>query len=334
MAEMVFDKIQLGRQSVVGTAVAATKIYPSKAEAPALDRGYRNPEEDWGRMGDEQPGRGAYGMRGGSTRITTDMAYDTFMDLFEMHAGAAVITGANPYQYVYTFDTTAFTTKYYTVEVGSETAQDQWQLSGCVVDELVWGFDALSAPGNAPWTLEASVQSLDRSINALTGSLSGPAVMETAEGHLTTLAEGSTATAFGSLSALTASLVSFKATSRVPFVRRIYGGASDIATGWGVSAQPGITFEAGIKVGSTAKTDIHDAFNAAGSVTTEKRWRITATGSGTKTIMTDARVRYQVVERLDRDGESIYNVNGTFVYDSTLASRCVVTGNGSAVATL
>lgn len=323
MADKVYDVIQFGRQSAVGTAVAATTKFPGKADAPDLDRAYRNPEEDYGSTSDEQPGRGAYGIRAASTRLTSDVRYQDIMHLAEMHAagGISPTAGTGVYTWTYTPDETSDSTKKYTIELGSDDATDQWRLTGCVADSLAIGFDALTAPGNAPWTADASILALDREIHALTGSLSAPATLETAEGHFTTLAEGTTSTAFSSLSALTGSLIMFRLTSTRPFVRRVYGGASDTATGWGVSGKAGATFEAELKVGSTAKTNVHDIFDAAGSVVTERRWRVRASGSGVNTLTLDARVRFKTVGRGEREGEPTYLVAGSCVYDSTLGGR-------------
>lgn len=326
MSQMVYDKIQLGTQTVDGTPVAATTVFPGKAAAPELDRGYRNPDEDYGIEDDEFAGRGAMGLRGASTSITGDVCDSDFMHILEMHhAGGISPTGTDPYTWVYTANTTTDTAKRKTIELGSETAQDQWRLTGCLVDELTAGFDALEAPGNMPWTFDASVVALDRSITALTGALSAPAARETFEGHLTTLAEGTVGTAFGSLSPLTASLVMFRYTSRRPWVRLPYGSASDVASAYGISEKSGITFEAQIKIGSTAKTDIHDNFNASGSPITEKRWRLVSSGSGTKTLTTDFRCRYRVVGRAERNGEAVYGIQGSMVKDATLGGRIQTT---------
>lgn len=334
MAEMVFDVIQLGRQTVAGTAVAATKRWPGKADAPNLDRSYRTPDEDWGRIGLEQANRGNYGARGADCRLTADVTYETVMDALEMHlAGSIVPTGTNPYTWTYSADETSLTTKYYTIELGSETAQDQWRLTGCVIDELSLGFDALSAPGNAPWTLEGSVLALNREINALTGALSGPSVAESLEGIYTTLSEGSTATAFGSLPELAGSLKSFRLTSRMPFVRRIYGGTSDIATAWGLSEHGTVTFTAAVKIGGTAKTNLHDIYNVSGSTPTDRRWRIRHT-SGTKTFTVDSRVRFTTTGRGNHEGEAIYEIEGVMAYDATLGSRLQIVSAGTAVASL
>src|SRR5688572_17566072 len=158
MAQKVYDKIQLGAQTVDATPVAATVIFPGKASEPELDRGYRNPDEDYGIEDDEYPGRGAMGLRGATTAITADVTDADIMRLFEMpFAGGVTPTGSDPYTWVHTANTTTDTAKRYTIEIGSEAALDQWRLTGCLIDELTMGFDALEAPGNMPWTADASV---------------------------------------------------------------------------------------------------------------------------------------------------------------------------------
>lgn len=334
MADMVFDQIQFGRQAAVGTAVATTILYPGKATSPDLDRGYYNPDEDWGRQSDEQPGRGSFGVRGASLNITSDLRFEDFMHFAEMHfaaiSGGTPTGTATPYTWTYTADETSDTLKSYTIKLGSENASDQWQFTGARVDTLTFGFDALSAPGNAPWTMDAGLVAIDRSITAFS-TATAPSTLETAEGHLTIIKRGSSSTAFGSLSELANSLVMWRASSTNNLVLRPYGGTVDYASAYGKSAKPGITFDAMIAVGTAAKTAIHDAFNASGSPVTEERWRIYTIGSGTKTFTVDSRVRYRVVGRGDREGEPVYAVQGSMVYDATLGGRIQVAGvNGVA----
>lgn len=319
MAERVFDKVQFGRQSTDGTAVAATTIFPCRLDVPVLERSLRVPEEDFGRLSGANPGRLAYGTRGASASLEAEVRFQDIMHLLEMHGkGGVTPTGTGPYTWAYAFDETSLTAKSYTIEVGSETAEDQWRLVGARCDELTLGFDALAAPGNAPWTAQASIVALDRGINALTAALSAPATLETAEGHLTRIYEGTTVTAFSALAELSAHLVAFRLTSRMPWDRRIYGSTSDLATSFGLSGRPEVTFEMELKVSSSSKTNVHDVF--AGTLT-ERRLRIKAAGSGTNALTIDGRVVYESVQRGDRNGEAVYAVTGRYVYDSTLASR-------------
>lgn len=443
MADKVFDYIQMGKETVRGTAVAADIVYPGKTGEPELDRGYLNPEEDYGGMSDSHAGRGSMGVRGASVSLDSDVRFEDILHPFEMHlATAGAPTGAGPYVYTHTSDETSDSVTTYTMEVGgTPDANDQYQLAGCVIPELSIGFDALSAPGNAPWTMSAQVEAFNRIISAKTAGQTPPTVLETAEGHLTQLFQGAVGTAFASLSELSASLVSYRLTSTRPFVRRAYGSAAgDVATGWGLGEKAGATFEAGIKIGASSKADIHDIFMTAGSPITERRWRVKVNGSslatqnevqaialgetptggtftltflgattaplafditkanmqtalralptinganctvggtdggpytvtfiGTlaaqswpimlasgaaltgagaqptvtvtrsvaggllKSIIIDGRVRFTVVGRGDRDGESIYIVSGSYVQDATTGSRLqVITTNGVA----
>lgn len=330
MAQLVFDKIQLGRQSAFVTPVAATTGYPGKATSWALDRGYNNPDEDYGRLSDEQPGRGSFGLRGAGWSLDSEIRFEDYMHPCDMHFGTAgAPSGIGPYTYTHTADETSLTPKPYTLEMGSETAQDQWRLTGALATSVSMGFDALTAPGNAPWNTTVSGIAIDRSITALTGAITAPTTLETAEGHLTLLYEGTTATAFASLAELAASLVHFRFTSTVPYVLLGYGSASDTATDRGVSGKAGVTFEASVKIAATAKSDTHDIFNTAGSVVQERRWRVKAFGSGTKTLTLDTRVRFHTVDRADRNGEAIYGIAGSMVYDSTLAARLQIVGINS-----
>jgi hypothetical protein len=327
MAEMVFDKIQFGRQSAYITAVAATTVFPGKATAFDLDRGYLNPDEDFGRLDDEAPGRGSWGVRGASWQIAAPLRFQDYMHIPDMHlAVAGAPSGVGPYTYTHTSDSTSLTPKPYTIEMGSEDALDQWEIHGCLATEVSLGFDELSAPGNAPWMWDVTGIGIDRAIAARTAALSPPATLETAEGHLTLLKEGTTGTAFGSLAELATSLKMFRLTSSVPYTLRAHGSATDLADSYGVSGRAGITFTAGIKIGSTAKTDTHDIYNVAGSVITERRWRMLIDGSGNNVLTIDARVRFRVVSRTEHEGQALYGLEGSFVYDATLGGRIQIIG--------
>ena len=328
--ELVFDKIQFGRQSAFVTAVAATTVFPGKMSSVEMDRGYLNPDEDFGRMDDESPGRGSWGVRGATWQIAAPVRFQDYMHLPDMHlAASGAASGSNPYTYTHTADSTSLTPKAYTIQHGSESASDQWQLHGCLCTELSWGFDALSAPGNSPWMWDASGIAIGRAISALTSAQSAPATLETVEGHLTLLKEGATSTAFGSLSELATSLKAIKIKSTVPYVLRAHGSANDTADSYGVSEKAGIEFEADVAIGSTAKTDTHDIYNTSGSTVQERRWRISKVGSGTNVITTDMRVRFRTVDRGDHEGQALYHIVGSAVYDSTLGGRVQIIGTNA-----
>lgn len=334
MSEAVFQTVALGRQSVVGTAVAATVIFPAEAGFTGfeLDRAAESPDEDFGSTSREYTGRASTGVRWATGSLASKARFQDFMHILEMHAqtGVTPTHSAGYYTHAYTMDESAnalsTALKPYTIEYGVRgSTQDEQRAIGVVADSLELGFDAISAPGNSMWNAGLSLVALDRKFNAMTGSLSAPSILETMEGHLTTLSEGSTGTAFASLSALTGSLKQFSLRSSLNAIGRAYGGTSDVATAIGRSGKGEIEFDALIAIGATSKSDILDIYDNAGSVQTERRWRIAVTGTGSNSLTIDGRVRFNTVNVENSDGERLYTVNGRFVYDSTLAGRAKFT---------
>jgi hypothetical protein len=334
MSDAVFNTIQLGQQSVHGTPVAASVIYPADAGAIIeLDRATTSPEEDYGDISRHHSGRSYHGVRAAQLPLASEARFEDLPEVLEMHVeGGVVPTGAGPYVWIYDFDETADTLKRYTVEAGTNETEDQWEISDCLATDLELGFDALTVPGASPWKVSASLLGKDRVQAALTGALSAPAVLETMLGHNTTLLEGTTATAFAALGALPASLAQFRMRSALNLGRRVYGGSADTFSAYG-RGRGVIEFDAMVKISATSKTNIHDIWNVAGAVPTERRWRINVAGSGTKVMTIDFRPVFTAVPIGDRDGERLYSLSGYFVKDATLASRGRITITNS-VATL
>ena len=195
----------------------------------------------------------------------------------------------------------------------------------CLIDQLTLGFADIVAPGAFPWTLSANVFGLDREIAAITPSLAARAGLETVQGHLTRLYEGTTGTAFTGLAELAGSLKSFTMSSNRQLARRAYGSAGDVATKYGFKDMSAITCEAKVGVSATSKSDFHDIWNAAAPASLgERRWRIQAAGTGTKKLTIDFRVGIMAVPFDDVDGERIFKVTGEMVDDATLGAPCQI----------
>jgi hypothetical protein len=330
VTDSVYNIVQFGYQSAVGTSVAATTLFPVDTGFLGfeLDRASETPDEDFGRSSRNAAGRHSTGVRGAEASLPFVCRFEDIMQIFEMHLmGGETPTDANPvYTWVYTADQTASTLVPRTVEYGVDgSTQDEWEATGVICNELEIGFDALSSPGNSMWTGTAGLLAVNRAPAAITGSISAPGTLETMEGHLTTLAYGGTGTAFGSLSALTGSLKQFRLTSTINAVRRAYGGATDIASAYGRSGKAEATFEALIAISATSDTNMLDIFEVAGAVPTEQRWRIAVAGSGTKAMQLDFRTVFRSVNIGEHEGERLYLVNGETVYDATLASHLTAT---------
>ena len=283
MSEAIFNVMQIAQQDDDTTPAAALVIFPVDAGVVIdHDRAPSNPDEDYGENAAAQPGRGAYGLKAATIAVTCDVRAEDFMELLEMHAAGGITPsgGAGAYVWDYLWDLTSDSKKRYTIEGGAvDTTQDQWRAVGCLVDSLEFGFDTLTAPGNAPWKATATIEALYRELNTLTADLSAPSTLETFEGHMTSLYEGSTATAFASLAELEGHLVSFKLTSALNLARRAYGGTVDYASAWGQSGRKTINFTADLKISATSKTDVLDVYENAGSTMMERRWRVLTRGS-------------------------------------------------------
>ena len=246
-----------------------------------------------------------------------------------MHFDTVTTAGAGPYSHTSIFDdsgvalgaaSSAALTPY-TMHYGvAGSTQDEWIATGVLCDTLEFGFDALGAAENSMWKGTLGLVAINRSNGTMTAAQTPPATLETMEGHKTTIADGSTSTAFASLSAL-ASLRQFSFNSTLNLVGRPYGGSSDTVTYVGQSEKGGATFDALIGIASGAKTSLIDVYNVAGDVMTDRRFRVTITGSGNNVCTLDFRARFNAVDVGLDDGERLYAVNGSFVYDSTLASR-------------
>lgn len=334
MSEGVFSVVALGAQTSIATAVPASTVFPVDAGFTgfALDRAAQSPDEDFGSTSREHPGRGSTGVRAATASMPFVARFEDLQEVLASHVKTiSTPTGtASPYTWAFTFDESssslASALKVRTVEYGVDgSTQDEWRAVGAIVNDLQLGFDALTAPGNAAWKGTLGWIATTREASALTGTASAPATLETIEGHLTTLAEGDTSTAFGSLATATATLKQFQLSSNNYGVLRAYGGASDTATDIGRSQKGDVQFDAIVAVSATTKSDVHDAYAVAGSVPTERRWRIVAAGSGTKSFTIDFRCRLTAVDIGVQEGERLYQVHGAWVYDPTLAGRGTLT---------
>lgn len=327
MTEAVYHKVQLGQQSAVATAVAATTVFPVDAGFTGfeLDRASESPDEDFGSSSREMAGRGSTGIRWATGSLPFVGRFQDFMHIQQMHFDTATTAGSGPYTHTTIFDDSgallSAALKPYTMQYGViGSTQDEWRATGVLADSLEFGFDALSAPGNSMWKGTASLVALNREPSTMTAAQSAPATLETMEGHRTTITDGSTATAFASLASL-AGLRQFGFRSSINAVGRAYGGSADIASTIGQSDKGNVEYDALIAIASGAKTSLIDVYEVSGEVPTERRFRVTITGSGTNVCTLDFRTRFTAVNIGTDGGERLYAVNGVFVYDSTLASR-------------
>ena len=283
MSESVFNIVQISQQDDTVTPHVAQVVFPVDAGVVIdEDRSPTSPDEDYGENAIGQPGRGTYGMRGATLSLAGEVRAEDFIEILSMHAkgGVTATGGATAYSWAYPWDLTSDTVKRYTIQGGAvDTVNDQWRAVGCICNSLEVGFDALAAPGNAPWRYTAGIEALYRERSDLTAGLSPYSPLETLEGHMTQLFQGATTTAYDALAEATATLKSFKLTSEMQRVRRAYGGSADYASAWGYTGRKAVNFTAEVAINATTHVGVSDVFETAGSTMVERRWRVVARGS-------------------------------------------------------
>nr|MBA2706619.1 hypothetical protein [Gemmatimonadaceae bacterium] len=230
---------------------------------------------------------------------------------------------------------TTSTAKSYTVQTKTEAGLSDFIATGVVANSITLEYDAIEAGENSPWRVSADLQANNVVKGTATAGPTIPATLETIEGHLTQIYQGTTATVFASLAELSAHLVQYSLTIEQARPLRPYGSTVDYATNIGLGKRRS-TMSAMVRLSATSITDIYDIFDSAGGAVSERRWRIKANGSGTKSLTIDHRVGFMNVTRdpNGRDGEYLLAVEGNATYDSTLATDLTLVIAGVANATL
>jgi hypothetical protein len=325
MAEAAYRKIQIGKETTLGTEVEATRIFPADPGSGefTLNRATQVPDEDYGRSVRNQSGRGSHGVKVATATLSAPARFEDVGFILNMALGSATSSGAGTVTTVWDRDTTAASINSYTVEADDGVAP--FIATGVVATGFELSFDALGAGENSMWTISADLQAANVTQGTATGGLSDPTTLETMEGHLTTIAMGPTGTAFASLAAVGTALVSYAYRDTFEKPGRPYGGSETFSS---VGAQKGIG-EVTIMLKTTSATidESWDIFTVSGALPTERRVRITVDGSGDNVFTIDHRLLFTDVhiEPDGRDGERLVSITAETMYDSTLASDVEMT---------
>lgn len=318
MAEAAFRSVQIGKETTKGTEVNATLVLPVETTSGELTlvRGTNTPDEDYGRAQRNRTLRASHGVKNVTGSVSSVATFQTLPHFLQMALGDVVTTGSGaPYTHTIESDTTADTTSAYTWEVNDDT-QD-WIGTGIVIPSFELGFDAVAAGENAPWMLSADLQGMTFAKGTATAAQSAPA-METMEGHLTTISQGSTATAFASLTALTSKMVAFSLSYSCEKPPRPYAGTDTYAAHGRRKGLGTVTMTGMIHADTVAA--FWDNYAVAGSIPTYLRYRVAVDGASTNAMTVDFQglITDVHVEPDGRDGERLFSITVETVDDSTL----------------
>jgi hypothetical protein len=267
-------------------------------------------------------GRASHGIRLVTGSVSAVATYQTLPHFLQMALAGADTTGsASPFTHLFTGDATSDTTKSYTWEVYDDT--EDWIGVGIKIPSWELGFDAVAAGENAPWMFSGDLQGVDLATGTATASLTVPAA-ETIEGHLSTMYEDDTSTAFASLTELEGDLISFSISVADEKPPRPYAG-TDTFTSTGRRKRVG-TVRMVFREHADTTAATFDIYNVAGAVPTYRRYRIEAAGSGVNELILDfqALITDCHIEEA-RDGERVYSVTAETVDDATLTTDLELT---------
>lgn len=324
--ELVFSKVQEGVEVTPGTGVTCTAALNMEVgSSPDLDRAPEAPQEDYGVISSRQPGRAYYGVRLMKHSMKGVVRFEDVMRFLEAGLAGGVsptVPVATAYLWAYAADDTTDTLKSRTLKFGDNI--NQYSSTYCLVEKIHLYYDALASGSNAPWRIDVDYIGQDLQ-NSTFDSVSNVASAETPMGHLTKIYFGSTATAFGSLSEITGSLVKFDMTIETGVTTRKWGGTTDTFDSHGRLNRK-VTFTGTVFATTAGKTIFRDPWvTANSSAIMEKRMRIKSvggliTGSTYKELTIDNRAHINAVKIAENNGAAVYEIEGAAVDDSTLSS--------------
>lgn len=168
------NKIQLGRETTAGTAVAATTVWRGPATDISDESKHEFAEEDVGTL---LPTEREYVPQLGAVLAMpeTELTFEQFPHVLEAGVQTATPTGSGPYVRTYAFPAAATlnTIKTYTIETGNAGAGDVHEMEYAFVEQ----FDLSGASGEA-WKISSNWIGRRKTLTSFTAALSLPTVEE------------------------------------------------------------------------------------------------------------------------------------------------------------
>lgn len=322
-----FNKIQLGRESTAGTAVAATSVWRGPATDIVDDSAHEFAEEDIGLL---LPADREYVPKKAAklSLAETELTFEQVLHILEAGIKAATPSGTGPYVYTYTFPTTTTpnTIKTYTIETGNAVAGDVNEMEYAFVDE----FSLSGATGEA-WKMSASWVGRQKTPTTFTDALSVVSVEEALFSRTTLYIDssGSTVGTTAKNGVLTAASVNVK-TGVVP----VWTADGQLYFYKHKFTRPEVTFNLSLELESD--TGIVVAQRAAGVAKTLQLFQLNIAGASTSGMKINFAGKYDTNgfgEYQNSDGNTVIEVSGKAIYSSTdaLFASFIVTNSVASV---
>jgi hypothetical protein len=320
-----FNTIQLGRESIAGTPVAATIIW----RGPAIDIEDQTEtvmvQEDVGIL---LPGNRDYSPKGQAVLAMpeTELTFEQVLHLLEAGIMTAPPEGLDEYvTRVYSFPTGRYlnTIKTYTVETGNMAAGDGNYMAHAFVEELTFS----GAAGEA-WKMSATWRGFGKTVNALTSPLSVIPVEEALFSKTKLYIDDAVIGTTQVEGALTSASITIKTGLQPVWT-------ADGATGFYTHkfVRPEITWSLSFELENVGGIVAQE--RAAWVAGTARLIRLDCPGSSAaKYLLIDLLGLYSAFSTYNnQDGNTVVEASGACVYDAALSEYCTVTViNGTAPA--
>lgn len=320
-----FNKIQLGRESTAGTAVAATSIWRGPATDIADESSHEFAEEDVGIL---VPTDREYVPKKAARLALpeTELTFEQILHVLEAGIKVATPTGTGPYVYTYTFptSTTPNTIKTYTLETGNAVAGDVNEMEYGFVEE----FELSGAMGEA-WKIASTWVGRQKTTTTFTGALSLVTVEEALFGKTTLYIDASAGTVGSTAKAgvLTAAGVQVK-TGVIP----VWTADGQLYFYKHKFARPEVTFNFSLELEND--NSILVAQRAAWVAKTLQLFQLKIAGASTSEIKVNLAGKYTSFgEYQNEDGNTVVEASGKAVYSSadSLFTSIIVTNSVATV---
>lgn len=321
------NKVQLGRESTAGTAVAATTVGRFKFAMLEDAREFKEVEEQIGAFTQAERSY-ASKLLGKWNMPSTELTFEQVLHILEAGVKTATPTGTNPYTYTYDYPytgTSVNTIKTYTIEAGNATITgDVREMEYCFVES----FEFSGKFGEA-WMMQSNWLGRQLSASTFTGSLSAPTVEE-ALFQKTTLAIDATGGTVGSTTKAGVLMsANFKVTTGLVVVPVTNGQLYFYAHKW---TQPKITFSITMELEDTV--GLVAAERAFYEANTVRLFQLSCAGSSSRNFKIQWAGKYDKISDYQNDnGNTSVTFDGHAVASSSdsLSTKFVVVNALSAV---
>lgn len=305
------SKVQLGRETTPGTAVAATSVFRGKFSMLEDAREYKKVEEQIGAFTQAERTYAA-SLLGKWNMPSTELTFEQVLHILEGGCKTATPTGSNPYTYVYAYPytgTSINTIKTYTIEAGSATVTgDVREMEFAFVES----FEFSGKFGEA-WMMQSNWIGRQLSASTFTAALSVPTVEEALFQKTALYIDATGGTIGTTVKAGTLMSASLKVKTGLVIVPVANGQLYFHTYKW---TQPEMTFSITMELEDTV--GLVAAERAFYESNTVRLFRLSCAGSGSKSFKLDFAGKYDKISDYNNDnGNTSVTFDGHVVASST-----------------